>query len=84
VFGKGQGTVPPAFEEAASKLKPGEISPVVETPYGYDIVKMVEREPARVVPLEEARPRITDFLKQQEAAAFVDSLKAKSKIEIFI
>jgi peptidyl-prolyl cis-trans isomerase C len=85
-FAKGQ--MVPQFEEAAFKLKPGEVSPVVESPFGFHIIKMLERRPARTVPLEEARPQVTEFLKQQQASqktvAFIDQLKAKSKIEIYI
>jgi peptidyl-prolyl cis-trans isomerase C len=85
-FARGQ-MVPP-FEQAAFTLKPGEVSPVVETQFGFHIIKMVEHRAARVVPLEEARPQITDMLKQQQANekgnAYINQLKAKSKIEIFI
>ncbi len=35
------------FEEAAYKTKPGEISPIIRTQFGYHIVKVFERQPAR-------------------------------------
>jgi peptidyl-prolyl cis-trans isomerase SurA len=38
-----RGTFLPAFEEAAFKLKPGEISDVVETVQGFHIIKLIER-----------------------------------------
>ncbi|HEX5315260.1 MAG TPA: peptidylprolyl isomerase [Candidatus Kapabacteria bacterium] len=38
-----RGTFLPAFEEAAFKLKPGEISGVVETSQGFHIIKLLER-----------------------------------------
>lgn len=85
-FAKGQ--MVPQFEEATVKLKPGEVSPVVETPFGFHIIKLLERKPARTVPLEEARPQLTDILKRQQASekadAYVADLKSKAKIQIYM
>lgn len=85
-FSKGQ--MVPAFEQAAFSLKPGQISDVVTTQFGYHIIKVIDHKPARTVPFEEAGPQIKQFLeeqkKQQHADAFVESLKKKSKIEVLI
>ncbi len=85
-FGKGQ--MVPQFEEAAFKLKDGQVSGVVESPFGFHIIKTLEHRPARTVPLEDAREQITQYLKQEQASqktvAYVDQLKAKSRIEVFM
>ena len=85
-FQKGQ-MVPP-FEEAAFALKPGETSDLVESQFGVHIIRMVDRQPGRTVPIDEVRPKIQQYLegqgRQQQTQVFVDALKAKGKIEIFI
>ncbi len=45
-FGRGEMT--PEFERAAFELQPGEISEPVLTPFGYHIIKVVEKEDERV------------------------------------
>ena len=60
-----------AFEEAAFSLQPGEISDVVETSYGYHIIKVIERD--------DNRPYDEDFLGQKRASALQDWLKEQEK-----
>jgi peptidyl-prolyl cis-trans isomerase C len=85
-FGRGQLT--PAFETAAFALKAGQISEVVETPFGYHIIKVLERRAPRVVPLGEVSKDIGGFLTEQQRgekiAAFIEQLKGKHKVEILI
>ena len=47
-------------------MKPGEISEVVETQFGYHIIKLTEKKAAEKVEFKEARPRIEEFLKGPE------------------
>jgi peptidyl-prolyl cis-trans isomerase C len=86
VFRQGQMVGP--FNDVAFKLAPGAISDVVETDFGYHIIKVVEKQPARAVALDEARGDIERHLqqlnRQRETQAFVQSLRSKSKIEVFI
>lgn len=84
LFGHGQ-MVPP-FEQAAFGLKKaGDISEVVETQFGYHIIKLTERAPASTVSFDEAKTKIADYLKNQQAQqavqAYIEELKKGAKIE---
>ena len=83
-FGKGQ--MVPAFETAAFSLKSGEISEVVETQFGYHIIKVTDKKPAGTVPFAEAKNDIIDYLKtqkiQQDISKYVEKLRKEAKIEI--
>ena len=85
-FGKGQ--MVPAFEQAAFALKSGEISDVVETQFGYHIIKLTEKKSAEKVEFKEARPRIDDFLKNQKIGAAVNDYlteaRKTAKIEMLL
>ena len=85
-FTKGQ--MVPAFDQAAFALKPGEISDIVTTQFGYHIIKVTERRPASTVPFEQVSARIKEYLteqqKQQKVDTFIESLKQKAKIEVLV
>ena len=85
-FTKGQ--MVPAFDQAAFALKPGQISDIVTTQFGYHIIKVTERRPASTVPFEQVTARIKEYLteqqKQQKVEAFIESLKQKAKIEVLV
>jgi peptidyl-prolyl cis-trans isomerase C len=85
-FTKGQ--MVPAFDQAAFSLKPGEISDIVTTQFGYHIIKVTERRAPSTVPFEQVSGRIKEFLteqqKQQKVEAFVTALKQKAKIEVLV
>lgn len=61
------GHMVPEFSEAAFKLKAGEISDLVRTPFGYHLIKVEEVRPEQTVPLEEARAEIEQTLKRDKA-----------------
>ncbi len=83
-----QGQMVPPFDKAAFSMKPGETSDLVETNFGVHIIRVADRQPAGTVPIDEVRPQIQQYLegqgRQQQTQVFVDALKAKGKIEIFI
>ncbi|MFH1029538.1 MAG: peptidylprolyl isomerase, partial [Pseudomonadota bacterium] len=85
-FGKGQ-MVPP-FEQAAFSMKPGEISDVVETQFGYHIIKLIEKKGAESVAFKDAQPKIEEYLKGQKINAavmeYVAEAKKTAKVEILL
>lgn len=80
-----KGDMVPEFEKATEALKPGQISDVVETQFGYHIIKLIEKKDAGVVPFDEVNDKIQGYLKQTKAQKalleYVDELKSKAKIE---
>ena len=84
----GQGQMVPPFDAAAFGLKPGAISEVVETQFGFHIIKQIEQRAPRTTPFEEARARIGEFLQAQQGEAktaeMIEQLRAKATIEIYV
>ncbi|MHC4336779.1 MAG: peptidylprolyl isomerase [Planctomycetota bacterium] len=71
------------FEEAEFKLKVGQVSNIVETQYGYHIIRVTDRkEPSRMM-FEQAKDGIISELtrkrREEIAKEYIDSLKAKAK-----
>jgi len=85
-FRRGQMVKP--FEDAAFALNPNEISDVVQTRFGYHIIKIVEIKPERTIGYEEIEGRLKDHLKQkktqEEISGYVHQLRKTAKIEKFI
>lgn len=51
------------FAAAMAQLKTGQLSDVVETEYGYHIIKLLDRQPARQQPFEEVKQAIEEKLR---------------------
>jgi len=77
-----------SFEKVAFSLKPGEVSDIVETRFGYHLIKLVDKKEASTVPYKEAKDRLTQQLKQQkthkQVTQYVARLKENAKIERFL
>jgi peptidyl-prolyl cis-trans isomerase D len=62
-----RGQLVPEFEQEAFSLKVGEISKVIQTPYGFHILKVDDIQEAKVEPLEKVKDQIATFLRTRIA-----------------
>ena len=62
------GSMVKPFEDAANKLKQGEISDLVQSDFGYHIIELTGIKPAQVKPLDEVKTEIAGEIKKQLAA----------------
>lgn len=69
----GRGLMVPAFEEAAFSQEIGAIGPVVQTPFGYHIVKVTGRKESGTLSREEAGDKIREYLDEQKKNEKFDS-----------
>ncbi|MFA5354312.1 MAG: peptidylprolyl isomerase [Thermodesulfovibrionales bacterium] len=53
-----RGKTVPEFEQAAFTLKPGEISGIIETPYGFQIIRVEEKQEARLEEFDKVKENI--------------------------
>ena len=82
-FRRGQMVKP--FEEAAFALRPGEVSDIVETRFGYHLIKIFDKRPETTMAFKDIKEKLQHYLKQgkvrEQVSAYVEELKGKAKVE---
>jgi peptidyl-prolyl cis-trans isomerase C len=75
----------PAFEEAAFAMDVNDISDVVETRFGYHIIKVTDKKDANTVSFEQAKEQIIEQLENQKkselAQQYIKELKEHADIK---
>jgi len=76
------------FESALFALQPGEISPVIESQFGFHIIKAGQRQEGTIAPFQLVREQIRSILLQQERqllmSSFLSNLRKAGNVEILI
>jgi peptidyl-prolyl cis-trans isomerase C len=84
-FEKGRMVKP--FDEAAFKLNPGEISEIVETVYGFHILRMDERKKEELQQYESVKDKVMtmarDEIKTEKIKAFLEQVMKETDVKIF-
>lgn len=63
-----RGQTLPEFEKVAFTLQPGSVSDLVKAPYGFQIIKVLEHQPAHTEPLDQVRLTILSTLSDEKIA----------------
>ena len=83
---RGNPGIPPEINSAAFSLTNNQISDVITTAYGYHIIKLISKTPAKKVEYSTIAPKIKDYLIQQKteklAPAYLDKLQKDADIQI--
>lgn len=84
----GRGKMVPEFEAVAFALKPGDISDIVKTQFGYHIILVTGRRDAGLLPFDEVKDKLADQLKRAETGKrikqYIEDLKKEMNVKTFI
>ncbi len=69
-----RGRTVPEFEQAAFNTPKGQTTGIIRTSYGFHIIRVEDKQNARIKPLDEVKAQIEPLVKQQKAAAAAQGL----------
>jgi peptidyl-prolyl cis-trans isomerase C len=83
-----KGRMVKSFDEVAFKLAPNEVSDIVETQFGYHLIKVIDRQAAGAQPYEKMKEQIKSQLFKEQVhkkmEPYVKILREKAKVQVHI
>jgi peptidyl-prolyl cis-trans isomerase C len=69
------------FADAVKNLKKGELSPPVQTQYGWHVIQLEDTREAAPPPFDQVKAQLTDGVNRKKLQAYVEGLKKQAKVD---
>jgi peptidyl-prolyl cis-trans isomerase C len=83
-----RGKMIPEFEDVAFSMEPGSVSDIVQTDYGFHLIKLTDKVGAGIIAYETVKSELTSFLERQKTSVgvseLIETLRNDAKIETYL